>query len=286
MHIGCIGTGRMGGPIAQNLAKAGNEVVVYKRNGHGTGGIPTSPPSARVTRNLEDLARCEVILTCLPQPVDVTTIMAGPEGLLARMVPGAAYVDMSTIDPATSHLLQDTAKKHGIGFLQCTLGKTPAHAERAEEPLFIGGSREGFDHLSSLWPVLGSPAHYLGTVDAACAIKLVSNMIGMANLVVLSEGLHLLHKAGMDPERALGLLEDTGARSFQMDVRGPWMAQKDYNNRFGLDLALKDVRLGCDMADSWSMDIPTMKTVLEIFKKASGSGLGGKDCCGVHEIIT
>ncbi|GAU08211.1 NAD(P)-dependent oxidoreductase [Desulfoplanes formicivorans] len=283
MRIGCIGTGKMGGPIAGNLARAGHDVIIFQRRDHST---PPAAPSASRTRNLRDLAPCEVVLTCLPLPRDVETVMTGPKGLLASMAPGSIYIDMSTIDPGTSHRLEAAALRQEIEFLQCTLGKTPDHAAKAQEPMFIGGSKACFERLAALWPVMGSPVHYLGTVDAACAIKLVSNMIGMANLVVLCEGLQVLHKAGLDMEKAIELLQDTGARSFQLDVRGPWIAAEDDRSRFGLDLALKDVRLGCEMADSWSMDIPTMKTVLNMFQEASAAGHGDKDCCGVRHIIT
>ena len=47
-------------------------------------------------------------------------------------------------------------------------------------------------------------------------------MIGMTNLAVLAEGIKVGDKAGMDRNQLLELLSDTGARSFQMDVRGPW----------------------------------------------------------------
>ncbi|MFW5489707.1 MAG: NAD(P)-dependent oxidoreductase [Desulfovibrio sp.] len=285
MRIGCIGTGKMGAPIAHNLMKGGHEVLIYKRGTSGTAS-PAVENNGSVTNLIGDLASCEVVFTCLPLPQDVMTLMGGPQGLLSQMKAEAIYVDLSTIDPQTSHFLEDTAAQYGIGFLQCTLGKTPAHAERAEEPLFIGGNRECFERLSDLWPVIGAPAHYLGSVDAACAVKLVSNMIGMSNLVVLSEGLHILQQAGLDTEKAVELLQDTGACSFQMDVRGPWIAAGDYEKRFGLDLALKDVRLGCEMAEAWGMDVSTMRTVLEIFKKASAQGHGEEDCCGVHHIIS
>ena len=37
------------------------------------------------------------------------------------------------------------------------------------------------------------------------------------------------------------LLDDTGTKSFQTNVRRPWIAAGDFNSCFGLDLALKDV---------------------------------------------
>ena len=89
------------------------------------------------------------------------------------------------------------------------------------------------------------------SVAASCAVKLISNLVGMTNLAVLAEGLRLGRTAGLDMKQLLELLTDTGARSFQMDVRGPWIAGSDFSPRFALTLAHKDLRLGTDMAHKW-----------------------------------
>jgi 3-hydroxyisobutyrate dehydrogenase-like beta-hydroxyacid dehydrogenase len=81
------------------------------------------------------------------------------------------------------------------------------------------------------------------------------------------------------------LLNDTGAKSFQMDVRGPWIAGGDFKSRFGLDLALKDVRLGCEMAKTWENDARTMQVALDYLKKGSEAGHGKEDCNAIYKII-
>ena len=43
--------------------------------------------------------------------------------------------------------------------------------------------------------LIGSPVHYLGGVVQAYAFKIISNMIGMTNLAILAEGIHLAQKA-------------------------------------------------------------------------------------------
>jgi 3-hydroxyisobutyrate dehydrogenase-like beta-hydroxyacid dehydrogenase len=111
-------------------------------------------------------------------------------------------------------------------------------------------------------------------------------LIGMTNLAALAEGLRLGEKAGIEPNKLLELLADTGAKSFQMDVRGPWMLQGDFQPRFGLDLAFKDVRLGCEMADTWNANVETMKSALEYFRQASLEGYGQEDCNAIFKVIT
>jgi 3-hydroxyisobutyrate dehydrogenase-like beta-hydroxyacid dehydrogenase len=102
---------------------------------------------------------------------------------------------------------------------------------------------------------------------------------------VLAEGMRAGEKAGIEKQRLVELLQDTGARSFQMDVRGPWIAAGDFNNRFGLDLALKDVRLGCEMARTWGLDLKAMEAALELYRKASAAGFGKEDCNAVYKAI-
>jgi 3-hydroxyisobutyrate dehydrogenase-like beta-hydroxyacid dehydrogenase len=108
--------------------------------------------------------------------------------------------------------------------------------------------------------------------------------MGMTNLVVLAEGIKIGEKAGIDKKLLIELLQDTGARSFQMDVRGPWIAVGDFNNRFGLDLALKDVRLGYEMAKAWGMNAPAMHAALEVFKQGSAAGYGKEDCNAIYKV--
>ncbi len=285
MTIGFVGVGLMGGPLARNLIRAGKEVLVFDLSEDAVKNTLQAGSTGKAASGLGDLSDCDLVFTSLPMPQHIKGVMLGDEGLLAIMKSGAIHIELSTIDPGTSIELRDAAAEKGIKFMQCTLGKTPAHAEKAEEPLFIGGDKDVYEQLADIWPIIGSPSYYMGGVEASCAVKLISNMVGMANLAVLAEGVRAGEKAGIDKGVLIELLQDTGARSFQMDVRGPWIAEGDFNNRFGLDLALKDVRLGCEMARAWGLDLKTMEAALDLYKKASEAGFGKEDCNAVFKAI-
>jgi 3-hydroxyisobutyrate dehydrogenase-like beta-hydroxyacid dehydrogenase len=139
--------------------------------------------------------------------------------------------------------------------------------------------------MEEVLKIIGSPVVYLGEVEASSAFKLISNLIGMTNLAVLAEGIRIGEKAGIETGMLLELLKDTGGKSFQAEVRGPWIASGDFANRFGLDLALKDVRLGCEMAEAWGSDAKTMKVALEYFRQASARGLGKEDCNAIYKVM-
>jgi len=277
--------GAMGGGLARNLIRAGKQVLVFDLNPEAVKRTLEAGSTGKAAAELQELAPADVVFTSLPLPQHLEETMLGENGLLKAMKPGAAYIDVSTIDPQTARKLSDAAEAEDVKFLECPLGKTPAQAETAEEPIFAGGNKNVFEELKPILETIGAPVYYMGEVEAACALKLISNLIGMTNLAVMAEGIRIGEKAGIEPKFLLELLDDTGAKSFQMDVRGPWIAAGDFASRFGLDLALKDVRLGCEMADAWGVAPKTMKVALEYLKAASSAGYGKEDCNAMYKII-
>ncbi len=285
MIFGFIGVGRMGGGLARNLIRAGKEVLVFDLSPEAVQKTVSAGATGKAVMKVQDMAGADVVFTSLPLPGDVEGVMLGKDGLLNLMKPGATYIDVSTIDPRTARKLSDAAEARKIHFLECPLGKTPTHAEKAEEPIFVGGKKEVYEKMKAVLEIVGKPVIYMGEVEASSAFKLISNLIGMTNLAVLAEGISIAHKAGIETKMFLELLADTGGKSFQAEVRGPWIANGDFANRFGLDLALKDVRLGCEMAEAWGNDARTMKVALEYFRAGSAKGFGKEDCNAIYKVI-
>jgi 3-hydroxyisobutyrate dehydrogenase-like beta-hydroxyacid dehydrogenase len=275
----------MGGCLARNLIRAGKETIIHDLSREAVHKVITAGATGRAATEVREVAAADVVFTSLPRPEDLEEVMLGERGLLKAMKPGSTHIDVSTIDPQTARKLSDAAEAEEIEFLECPLGKTPAHAETAEQPIFVGGRREVYEKMKEVLDIVGSPVHYLGEVEAPAAVKLISNLIGMTNLAVLAEGIRIGEKAGIAAGLLLQLLDDTGAKSFQMDVRGPWIAEGDFASRFGLDLALKDVHLGCQMAEAWGNDAETMKRALDYLERASAAGFGHEDCNAIYKVI-
>jgi len=285
MQIGFIGVGAMGGGLARNLIRADKQVLVFDLSKEAVDKTLAVGTSGKAAGSVEELAQCELVFTSLPLPQHLKDTMLGDSGLLSKMSSGSVYIDVSTIDPGTAKELEAASQAKGIGFLSCPLGKTPAQAETAEEPIFAGGEKAVFEKMKGILEIIGNPVYYMGTVEASCALKLISNLVGMTNLAVLAEGIRIGEAAGIEPGFLIELLQDTGARSFQMDVRGPWIVNGDFNSRFGLDLALKDVRLGVEMAKAWGNEAKAMECCLEYLRRGHDEGLGKEDCNAMYKVI-
>ncbi len=268
----------MGGAVARRLATSEEfEVTVFdlskdaaERCGAAGAAQAESVPDA--------VSRAEVVLTSLPTTAVVLDTVRELVGLVDA---GTVIVDISTIDPMTARTALDLCTAADRLFVACPLGKTPAHAENGEIPLFLGGDDAAVSRIGPLLDRIGEKVYRFPSVEAATTFKLVSNYVGMANVAVLAEGLAIALRAGIEPEVFSEALADTGARSFQSDVRLPWMIDHDWSSRFGVDLAAKDVRLAVQSALSWRIPVPVGSATLAQLMSASALGFGDEDVIAI-----
>ena len=70
----------------------------------------------KTTTNLDDIIECTVIFLSLPGTKAVTRVLLDPDGLLGRLKPGQAVIDLSTIDYIASTEMASafTGKRHRI----------------------------------------------------------------------------------------------------------------------------------------------------------------------------
>jgi 3-hydroxyisobutyrate dehydrogenase len=280
-----IGAGKMGGGMARRLAGAGYTVVVYDPD-------PAAVTSCREAGALsaesagDAVKEARVVFTSLPLPEDVLGLYEGPSSILESLRPGAVCVDVSTIDPITARRVSDLLGGRGLGFVSCPVGKGPAQAAEGSVPLFAGGPAELVEELRPLLAHLGNPLYYMGDVEASTTFKIISNVIGMANLAVLAEGYVLARRAGIEDEVFAAALKDTGAASYQMDLRLPWIMAGDHAPRFATRLAVKDVRLAVDCAARWAVPVPLGAAVLQQLASATAHGYGEEDVTAMVKTLS
>lgn len=282
MNIACIGAGNMGGAVARRIATGGYRVRVYDPDSDAVARCVSA--GAEPAESLgEAVDGADVVVTSLP----TTALVSSTVDILTECLPsGTLVVDISTIDPLTARRAADTCAAHNLEFVVCALGKTPQHAERGAIPLFVGGDPAAVKQLAELFERIGERIYQFGDVEGATTFKLVSNFIGMTNVAVLAEGLALARRAGIDADLFREALADTGAGSFQADVRLPWMLEEDWTARFGVDLAAKDVGLAVESAERWEIPTPVGSAALDQLREAARRGYGHEDVVSLLKLFT
>lgn len=281
MLITCIGVGNMGGAVARRLAGGEFDVTVYDPSEQAmercAAAGATQADSLRAAA-----ADAELILTSLPTPELVVTMIADVLDLVGS---NTVVMDISTIDPQTARAVADRCAAAGVPFVACPLGKTPAHAEEGTIPLFVGGDGRALERLRPVLDWMGEKTYHFDSVEGATTFKLVSNFVGMANVAVLAEGLAIANRAGIDDAAFVEALADTGAASFQSQTRLPWMIDRDWAPRFGVDLAAKDVRLAAASAAVWKVPTPVGSAALAQLMATATQGWGGEDVVAIAKLV-
>lgn len=281
--IACIGVGRMGGGIAKNLSRDERFDVRVSDPSEAAVAACVEAGATAAGSLGELLDSADLVITSLPQP---ETVVAVHEENRASSPEGTIWMDVSTIDPTTARRLADGAAADGHRFVACPLGKGPAQAEAGALPLFVGGDDGAVAELADVFECIGDEVHHLGGVEGATAFKIVSNLIGMTNLAVLAEGYEICRACGVGNEAFSESLRDTGAWSYQAELRLPWMQAGDFENRFGVDLALKDLRLAVDVAARRGIPTPVGAAGLMQLAQAHARGMGGLDADAVYRTVT
>ncbi len=281
MRITCIGVGNMGGAVARRLADGEFHLTVYDPSPVAVSRCVAAGAVAAESLNVA-VVNADLILTSLPTPELVASTISDVVDLVSS---DTVVMDISTIDPQTARAVADRCAASDVPFVACPLGKTPTHAEEGTVPLFVGGDEDALQRIRPVLEWMGERTYHFGTVEAATAFKLISNFVGMSNVAALAEGLAIANRAGIDDTTFAEALADTGAASFQSEVRLPWMIDHDWRSRFSVDLAAKDLRLAVAAAALWKIPTPVGSATLAQLMTSATEGWGGEDVATIAKLV-
>jgi 4-hydroxybutyrate dehydrogenase/sulfolactaldehyde 3-reductase len=283
--IGFIGLGVMGRPMASNLVRKGFPLVVFDVNPAPIGQLEAL--GARAAANCAAVADgSDVVITMLPNSADVEDVLLGSGGVLARLRPGTAVMDMSTVDPLLTDRVAAAAEALGIAFVDAPVGRLASHAERGESLFMVGATAEAFARVTPLLDAMGTTIHHCGEPGAGMRTKLVNNYLAIVSCAFNAEALALSQRFGLSLEKTLDVVHGTTATNGQLKIA--WAAKVlkgDTAPGFTIDLAHKDLTLIVDAARAARVPMPIGATALESFSGARAQGEGKKDFSAMVDIL-
>ncbi|MGH7348691.1 MAG: NAD(P)-dependent oxidoreductase, partial [Candidatus Rokuibacteriota bacterium] len=226
----------------------------------------------------------DIVLSSLPDPAAVRRAYLGADGVLSAARSGATLIDLSTIDPDTWREVAAAAKAAGVDCLDAPVSGGPAEAGNGKLVFLVGGDAAVLERRRSLLLTLGTDIHHLGPLGSGLIVKIVNNMMSMANVAVAAEAMVLGVKAGMDPQRLFEVLSTSGGRSHHFLKRFPNVLAGDFTPHFGIGLSRKDVSLALSMAARLEMPVPLASAVRQVYEAAHAQGFGQLDMAGVTRL--
>ncbi len=275
--IGFIGLGRMGGPMARNLAAKQMPPMVYDLSAAAMARIEAV--GGKSAANAAELARAStVVFTMLPGPPEVDAVLLAADGAMANMKPGGLVVDMSTVLPETTDTLAKAAVARGLGFVDAPVGRLASHAERGESLFMVGASDGDFARVKPLLAAMGTTVHHCGAPGSGTRTKLINNLLAIVSCMMNAEALTLAKRFGLDIAKTLEVVHGTTATNGQLKLNYATKVFKgDIEPGFAIDLAHKDLSLIAESANRARMPAPIVAMARESLSLARAAGWGGKD---------
>jgi len=275
--VGFIGLGTMGRPMARNILEKGHALVVHDLNASAVEELTKAGADSRGSPS-EVAAASEVVITMLPDGPDVEGAALGPGGIIEGLRQDALYIDMSTIDPATTRRIGARLAERGLKMIDCPVGKTQDHAIAGTLALMAGGDPELVDRARPLLMCMGDTLFHCGGLGNGEAMKLVNNCLASAILGAVSEALVTGTKAGLELNLMREVIGTTMAANAHLSINLPKKALLgDFSPGFMVALAQKDVRLAVAMAKELGVETPIGETTLRILGDAADAGLARDD---------
>jgi 3-hydroxyisobutyrate dehydrogenase len=263
VSLGFIGLGAMGGRMAQRLLAAGYDLTVYNRTRERT--RPLQESGAKVADTPGTLAAgADVVLSSLADDAALEEVMFRPDGALASARPGTAFIEMSTVSPATSRRLHDAARAKGLAVLDAPVSGSTPQAEQGQLVIFVGGEEATYHTCEPILGALGREAVYLGPAGSGAAMKLCVNALLGLGLQALAEAIALGLKSGLPRERFLDVLGDTAVVSPSQKSKLENARKGEYPASFPLRLMFKDFSLIEQRALALSVPMPLTAAAAQI----------------------
>jgi 3-hydroxyisobutyrate dehydrogenase-like beta-hydroxyacid dehydrogenase len=283
--VGFIGLGRMGAPMAANVAAAGYPLILWNRSSEKAVAL-AQRVSATVAATLADVAsQCDVVITMLADGAALEEIYFGdPE--FVRGLAGGLAVDMSTIGPAYAKAISERLSRADVRFVEAPVsGSTPA-AEAGTLTILAGAEEADFDAVRALLEAIGDPVLHLGGVGAASLMKLAINSLIYGINQCLAEALVLAERGGVDAALAYDAILESAAAAPVVSYRQAAFLDPDGTPvSFALNLEEKDLRLTLDLAEELGSPMPQTNLNRAVVADAIAAGFGDRDIAAVVQYL-
>ncbi len=272
--VAVLGIGTMGHGMAISALRAGIPTIVWNREPEATRDL--AELGAEVAESAADGARRAPIVVTMVTDADAVVSIAGDQGMLAALAPGAIWVQMSTIGVTgierVAAMVDD--QRPDVTLVDAPVSGSKEPAEKGQLTIFASGPDEVRSRLAPLFDALGQRTIWVGAVGAGSRVKIVNNTWLAFAAEGVSASVALARRLGLETETLVDVLGGGTLMSPWQAAKLQRIAKDDFSAQFALSLALKDVHLALQAADN---RLAVLACLADEWQEVVDHGLGDQD---------
>lgn len=277
-HIGFVGIGSMGEPMARRVLGGGYPLTVFDIDTEKTERL-AAEIQCRAAASLAELGReSDIVITMVQNGNIVREIMFGDGGVASTLRSGGILVDMSSADAVGTKAMGPILAAQGIAMVDAPVSGGSWGAASGTLSIMIGADDEdAYDRVEPLLRTMGDKLFCVGGLGTGHATKALNNMVAAISVVGCAEVFLMSRAFGLDPARIFEIINVSTGQSWNSNL----MADKRLPDPskplgFALELMVKDLGLAADLADGLNVAAPITHAAHRIFADASAK-LGPTD---------
>lgn len=291
MHIGFLGLGNMGSPMASNLLKAGYQLSVFDLSSSAVAELAEKGAQGCATVDALVAAAPDVLISMLPAAVHVKGVYLGENGLIAQLTKPTYLIDCSTIDPHSAREVAKTAQEAGHSMVDAPVSGGTAGAQAATLTFMVGGAVDDLAHIQPILQAMGKNITHCGDSGNGQVAKVANNMLLGISMVGVAEAMALGVSLGMDAKTLAGIINTSSGRCWSSEINNPYPdvlenvpASRGYSGGFGSDLMLKDLGLATEAARLAKQPVMMGAAAQQLYQAFSLQGHGNLDFSAIIKL--
>jgi 3-hydroxyisobutyrate dehydrogenase-like beta-hydroxyacid dehydrogenase len=266
-HLGFVGVGKMGGPMANRLLDAGHTLTVYDIRGEAMAPL-LARGAARADSSKAVADEADIVFFSLPEPEDVHGEALSEAGVIAG-ARAKILVDLSTTGPRTTEQVAGVLERNGITLVDAPVSGGIAGASKGTLAVMMSGPPDAVARVAPLLGIFGRVFIIGPSAGQGQVMKLANNLMSATAMAITAEALMMGVKAGLDPKLMLDVINSGTGRNTASETKYPQsIVTRKFAYGFATGLMLKDVRLALEEAQA--RHIPTIvgDAVGQVWKRA------------------
>lgn len=260
MHIGFIGLGKMGFPMARRLIEAKHQLVVFDQRREVVDKLVAL--GAQAASSPKDVAdRAETVMASLPSLQASLEVATGKDSVIeGKRV--KRFLDLSTVGSHMAVRIHDLLAKRNIVQLDSPVSGGVGGAEKGTLAVMVSGPRADFEAAKPALDVIGKVFFIGEKPGSAQTMKLANNLLSATAMVATSEAVVMGVKAGLDPAVMIDVINSgSGMNTASRDKFPRSVLPRSFDFGFATGLMVKDVRLCLEEAKSLGLSMEVAEAV-------------------------
>jgi 3-hydroxyisobutyrate dehydrogenase len=284
MALGFLGLGVMGSPMALNLVRSGQDLLVWNRSADRAEALRAA--GARVAASPADVfEQAETVLVMLANGDVIDAVLGRGTPDFAARVERRTVVHMGTTSPDYSRGLAADVRAAGGSYVEAPVSGSRVPAETAQLVAMLAGDPEDVEATRPLLGPMCRETVVCGPVPNALLMKLSVNLFLITMVTGLAEAVHFARQHGLDLEQLRAVLDVGPMASAVSRGKVAKLVTGDFDVQAALSDVLYNNRLIAEQARGAGVASPLLDASHALFAEAEALGHGPSDMAAVVRAI-